>query len=145
VQLVGPGNKNPGDTVQMITAVLTANETITGTTYVAGATNRLSITPSSAANLIVASFTGSFSNVAAGRTATVRLSRGTTNNTNLIGSEARTFNGSGGDTSAYACLGCDFPNVTTSQTYALQAKVDTTGMNLGQNITSFQQLIEVQT
>lgn len=115
VQLFGPGVKKPGDVVQAQTATINASNNVNSGTFAVISGDTISITLRSAADLICVEAAGNAveSGAAAGL---IRLSRGTTNNTNMIG-------GTGGaptqQASAYL-LAYDLPNVTTSVTYAVQ-------------------------
>lgn len=91
VQLYGPGQKKPGDTVQEITALISSPDSFNTGTFVSLSNNRASITPLSAANLVRAEASGFLTgpgSTGTGQTtsASLQLSIGTTNNTNLFGS-----------------------------------------------------------
>jgi len=132
IQLFGPGIKKPGDTVQEISSVIGPSDTTNSATFVALTNSRLSITPSSAANLIRVESISSLAlpNPGAPGTATgtIQLSRGTTNNAGLFGAVpqlSQSTAGAGASITLTAPIfvsGYDLPNSASSLTYAVQAK-----------------------
>lgn len=135
VQLFGPGVKKPGDTAQEITSTIISTDTFSTTSFVAATNNRISITPNSAANLIFVQALGqiAFASGASAPSIRVKWSRGTTNNTNLIGSvSGATFNGGANDSTA-AIAAYDLPG-SGPQTYSVQglSSPASTSCTLGQ-------------
>lgn len=121
VQTMGPGIKKPGDVVQRVSSTTTTQGTTTSATYVpltSGLTQ--AITPTSAANLIKVDTVGSISSSATSNVK-LQLSRGTTAATNLFGSVAA-FSIAATDAGPASMSGFDFPNTTSSTTYAIQGK-----------------------
>jgi hypothetical protein len=129
VQLFGPGVKRPGDVVQTQTASMTNGNNTSSTTFAVISGDTVSITPSSAPNLIRAEAFGSMLFIT-GNTASLQLSRGTTNNTNLIGSvlSGTTVNGTGNPTYPASLLAFDLPNTVSAQAYAVQGKATASGV-----------------
>ena len=81
----GPGTPKPGDEVQkVVSSIGNPNDTTTSTSFVATSTTH-SITPTSAANPIWVEAFGTLYKTGDGFIGRARLSRGTTNNTNMIG------------------------------------------------------------
>lgn len=120
VQLMGPGIKKPGDIIQFIRASTTTAGSTSSATYVALTTGQtLSITPTSAANLLRVEVSTSL-NPSVVATSTLRLSRGTVAATNLFGSEALANPGGAAVGVGAQLLGWDQPNSTSSVTYAVQ-------------------------
>lgn len=77
LQLIGPGIKRPGDTVQIVTASTTTNTTFNTAAYVSSAVTA-NITPTSTANIIKATATGTFQCTGGTNTPTAAIFRGTT-------------------------------------------------------------------
>ena len=129
IQLFGPGVPRPGQIIQLNTTTTIVATTFSTNAFVAS-TNRPSITPQSAANLIrlVGYFRGTNNN--GGNSLNIQWSRGTTNNTNMIGSSGNLF-GIGGEVDiSMVCCAIDKPNTTSSQTYALQGLEGTAAADL---------------
>ena len=133
-KLFGPGQKKPGDVVQEFTSSPGGSPTTTSGTFVVLTSQTVSITPQSAANLIRLDV---ISNIGIGQTATgqsvngnVSLSRGTTNNSGLIGTaQLNSLNEAGagatiGTNVSIPLLAFDLPNTTSAQNYALQGNVN---------------------
>lgn len=119
VQTFGPGIRKPGEPVQSVSTTTTTQGSSTSSTFVALSSGiTLAITPTSAANLIKAETQGSMVNASAVNSR-LQMSRGTTAATNLFGTVADINTGS---TAPGAMLGYDFPNTTSSTTYAVQGK-----------------------
>ncbi len=119
-QLFGPGVKKPGDTVQELSTFNTSSPNTASTSYVALSGANLSITPTSAANVIHARSAGGIG-LSSNGIAFATLSRGTTNNTNLLGVPE------GMDVQAQAVTpgfveAYDTPNTTSAQAYSVQGK-----------------------
>jgi len=128
VQLFGPAVKRPGDIVS--TAYFTQNVLVnfSSTTFAVLSGMAVSLQISAACNVAwIDNFV--MVNVANNTGASVQLSRGTTNNTSMIGANATSSNAQGSaqvysmSVSAY-----DIPNTSGSITYALQAR-STAGTN----------------
>jgi hypothetical protein len=121
--LFGPGVKKPGDIVQTVSSELAIKPTTASATYVALTTANLSITPSSAANLIYVHAAGTVNadslSVSFART---QLSRGTSNNSGLFGTVHGFSHVTANDAASWAIDGYDSPNTAASQAYALQGK-----------------------
>lgn|SRR5215475_2568065 len=148
VQLFGFGVKQPGDVVQKISATSAPSSSITSTTYVT-TTKTLSITPKSAANLIEAFAVNGNSTSASDQGCTTMISRGNTNNTNMIGAEGSMYGQSGGTlTISQTNQAFDTPNTTSSQLYCVQNKKVSAGagnVGLSSSITGIMVLTEYQT
>lgn len=124
IQIYGPGIPLPGQCIQSNSAVATPTTTTTSSTYIA-TSQTLAITPTSAANIMRVRASGSADGSASDTMAVVSLSRGTTNNTNIIGSEGISYSLAGeGTRGGVDMTAYDKPNVTSSQTYAVQIKRD---------------------
>jgi hypothetical protein len=131
IVLFGPGIRKPGDSVQRTAIDQTANDSTASTTYVVSSTT-LAITPKSTANLIRALAAGPGDTVAAGRVISVRMSRGTTANTNMFGNSGVGYDAGARMITAVSVFGFDKPNTTSSTTYAVQVRDDTgQGTNWG--------------
>lgn len=127
VQLYGPGICLPGRVLQKVTAVTSPNANTASATFVITNTT-ISITPTSAANLIEVLCIAYMQNNTAGDGLDVQWSRGNTNNTNMIGSRAQIVNGAGIiNIFNGSCMAFDFPNTTSLQTYGVQYRVVTGG------------------
>lgn len=122
IQLFGPGVPLPGMIVQVVTASGAQPESTSSTTFVAATVHRISVTPTSAANLVEVRWDSNGYTEAAGRQMITQLSRGATNNTNMIGSSSRALDGASAIAVGMNVVAFDKPNVTSSQTYALQFK-----------------------
>jgi hypothetical protein len=133
IQIFGPGIKKPGDEIQKLYATTASSDSFTTTAYVAATNARASIAPQSAANLILVQASGEMDSASAAVVFDVQLSRGTTNNTNIIGSNSTTVGLSSLNAASISCVALDKPNVIASQTYSLQGKMSATGTG---NITS---------
>src|SRR6266404_1209280 len=126
VQLFGPGVKRSGDTVQEVTNLTGSNASTSSATFVALTGANATINIQSAVNLIMAKASGQTNTTISGgasNSATSKLSRGTTNNTNLFGNSSGS--GVGGttwtsDTFLFECFGYDLPNTVGGVTYSLQ-------------------------
>jgi hypothetical protein len=108
----------PGQPVQSNSSVISAASTTSSATYVALTSQQISITPTSSANVIAVTANGSVTQ-STGQTNSLRLSRGTTAATNLIGNEAVANNLS---TVSMTLSAYDFPATMSAQTYAVQGK-----------------------
>lgn len=118
VQMFGPGIKKPGDVVQTVHGSSGTSTTTTSSTF--QATNlSLSITPTSAANLVKAQAVGLARTDSAATAAQTRIHRGST----AVGSFAEAYAGSatiGWSTAFMQTL--DAPNTTSATTYAVRVK-----------------------
>lgn len=134
IQLYGPGQKKPGDIVQEIYKVPGGVPTTASATYVVLAAQTSTITPQSAADLIRVEGIG---NVGIGQTGVnqtvtgnVQFSRGTVNNTNIIGLlSVNSLNEAGagatiGTNVTIPLIAYDIPNTTSAQAYAIQGSVN---------------------
>lgn len=122
VQVFGPGQKKPGDSVQRISQYTATGATTTSATFVAlSSVITPSITPTSAANLIHARSGGHVA-VGAGAQAQLTLSRGSVAATNLIGEAVGVASNTAWDWPAMFEAD-DIPNTTSSTTYTVQGKV----------------------
>jgi hypothetical protein len=144
VQLFGPGVKKPGDIIQEVSNIITASDSTNSATFIALTNARIAITPSSQINPIRIEASGTFTPPAQSATtqncnANVRLSRGTTNNTNLIGNNLfGNYNTAGaGTTGAMSATGYllayDLPGTVSATTYTVQANI--AGSNCGTSMT----------
>lgn len=119
IQNFGPGIRKPGEIVQSFYNSTTTSGTTGSSSFVAlssGITQ--AITPTSAANIIYANASGDMQ-VGTVSVMAVRLSRGVVAATNLFGSTNRaTITVSGSAPASFG--GFDFPNTTSSTTYAVQ-------------------------
>jgi hypothetical protein len=122
VALFGPGVKRPGETITgPIAKTNSTANTTTSASFVVLTNSEISITPSSAANLIRVRAAGTMSG-SNGSAINAQLSRGTVAATNMIGSinEGSAAGIAGSITYMVALVAYDIPNVTTSITYAVQ-------------------------
>lgn len=118
IQLFGPGVKKPGDAVQRSFQVSATAPSTTSTTFVALTGASISLTPSSAANLIRITGNGNLRGEGVG---VLQLSRGTTAATNLLGAAVSVNNTGVTDGNDPAFMEVyDIPNTVVSQTYAIQ-------------------------
>jgi hypothetical protein len=125
VQLFGPGVKRPGDEVQKVVFVnTTTTDTATTGSFTAFTNANVSITPVSAANLIRVDSIGNGNHNTVNAQGFAQLSRGTTNNTNMIGSISTAQTGQSGGAALWpiTVVAFDLPNTTSSTTYNLQGK-----------------------
>jgi hypothetical protein len=127
VQLFGPGVKKPGDTVQEIANLINAQATTTNSSFVALSSMSTTISIMSAANLIRVEASADMV-CGTSQQSSVRLSRGTTNNTNMIGSVNLVAGASAAISGTSSLAAYDMPNTTGSQAYVVQGK--TTGGTL---------------
>jgi hypothetical protein len=130
IQIFGHGIYKPGDVIQRIAVSSAPTNTSTAQTF--AATTGLSVTlpMTSPANLAAVKCSGTITTNGPGQSAYVQLSRGNTNNTNLIGSTG-VFGASGGTGLApFRVSALDKPNVPGSQVYALQWHGDAAGVNI---------------
>lgn len=125
IQLMGTGVRKPGDAIQTVTASFTTAVTTTSTTPVNTGLN-VSITPTSAVNLVQVLAVGPLGTSTANVTAHAKLARGGT----AIGQSAAAFNVSGFILSTATMSSLDFPGVTTSTNYAVQYWMHTAGTAL---------------
>lgn len=123
ISLYGPGIKRPGDIVKTRSATISAGSTSTSATFAPLTSQNITIAPSSAANMISVFANGTIGNGGTGNAA-IRLSRGTTANTNMFGSESLIATGAA-FTAAGSVAGCDFPNTAGSTTYSVQGLIST--------------------
>jgi hypothetical protein len=122
VQLFGPGVKRPGDIVN--TAYFTQNvlDNFSSTTFVALSGMTVSLPMSVACNVAWVDSCGMV-NVANSTGASLLLSRGTANNTNMIGAQVTITNAQGSpQVYGSSVAAYDLPNVSGSVSYALQGK-----------------------
>lgn len=123
IQAIGKGVPLPGATVQrLMPAAGGADFSTTSATYVYATSNTVSITPTSAANVIAVTMAGGAQSNAAGRSANIRLSRGTTANTNMFGNPCSYYSSAGDMVGSPLCIGSDKPNTTSATTYAVQLR-----------------------
>jgi len=120
IQLFGPGIKRPGEAVQSVLFAESTNETTASSTYVASANLKVSISPSTAPNLVEVTTSCTLGQTGSADTTWARVSRGTTNNANLIGSELVCTNTAAGIFVPANHYALDAPGTTSSTTYALQ-------------------------
>ena len=143
VQTMGVGIRRPGEFVQMATNSTSTVGSTTSTTFVpltSGIT--VSLTPSSAANPIRVQASCSM-NTSATAVAQLRLSRGTTANTNLFGSTG--FNNSTGGLGVAANMfGYDLPNTTSSTSYTIQGATSAGTLNCPSNAGSTTNFIQYE-
>src|SRR6266446_873143 len=122
VQLFGPGVKRPGDIVN--TAYFTQNvlDNFSSTSFVALSGMAVNLQMSAACNLAWIDSFGMV-NIANSTGANLQLSRGATNNTNMIGAQATSTNAQGSSQIyAMSVNAYDLPNASGSVSYALQGK-----------------------
>jgi hypothetical protein len=121
IQTLGPGVHKPGEIVQLASTSTSSSGTSTSATFVALSSGMtIAVTPTSAANLIYATTTGTLSQSAASGSV-LQLSRGTTAATNLFGAASQ-MNVTASSNTPINVIGFDFPNTTSSTTYAIQGK-----------------------
>jgi hypothetical protein len=122
VQLFGPGVKKPGDIVNTAYFTQNALDNFSSTTFVALSGMTVSLPMSAACNLAWVDSFGMV-NVANATGASLQLSRGTTNNTNMIGAFAVITNAQGSSQVYPASVAAyDVPNASGSVNYALQGR-----------------------
>lgn len=122
IQLFGPGQKKPGDTVQRVIASSTTAATTTSATFAAlSSGTTLAITPTSAANLIRVRANGTAKISASNIVAQLQLVRGST----LIGNPAETDIGTsvGAMNTQVSLDALDQPATTGATTYGYQGKI----------------------
>jgi hypothetical protein len=155
VQLFGPGVKRPGDAVQVQSATINAASTTTSATFVALASQQISITPMSAANMISVAANGTLYCGTNGATTAepgaLQLSRGTTAATNLIGNRTVQDPQSGVNTASPAVTKAssalaanDLPNTASSVTYAVQGAIPAGATLTYSNVPTFMSATEIQ-
>ena len=114
-----------GKVLQVITANNTSNQTTSSTSYVDATNLSVSITPSSASNKILILFTGTFQNDTSSTNSYLTILRGSTNlavtNDYFILNSAGTRIIAGSATHFI-----DSPNTTSSTTYKIQIKAEST-------------------
>jgi len=114
-----------GKVLQVVTATITANQSTSSTSYVDATSLSVSITPSSASNKVLILFTGTFQNNGSTLNSYLTILRGATNlaTTNdyfiLNSAGTRIIAGS-------AASYVDSPNTTSSTTYKIQIKAEST-------------------
>lgn len=136
VQLFGPGIKKPGDVVQLVTSTNTTAASTGSATFVQlTSAPAPAITPSSATSIIQLELSSNMANSGA-NTNSATWSRGTSANTNLIGTTGTT---AGTAAIPVHLRAFDAPNTTSSQTYTIQGKVSSGTLTLNaQGVTSTQ-------
>ena len=124
IQLYGPGVPLPGTPIQTVSLVAAGSKTTTSATYVVtNAAITLSITPSSAANLIRVQATGDLESDPDTVPGYAQLSRGNTDNTNMIGSIGiATVVGGTFPHSVCTLTAWDKPNSTSATLYVPQLR-----------------------
>lgn len=115
IQVMGPGIRKPGDAVQTVTASYSTNSTTTSTTPVNTGLN-VSITPTSAVNLMQIAAFGPLGSTTASVVAHARLARGGT----AIGQSTAVFSAGGLFISGVSLFSFDRPGTTLSTNYAVQ-------------------------
>jgi hypothetical protein len=130
VQMFGPGIKKPGDVVQIVYGVnVTGTSTTSSTFQITGTV--LSITPTSAANLVNAQVLGFLytgTNVGTEAVAQLARSNASSGPSNLFGNIAATYTGGSINAGASAALdGLDAPNTTSATQYSVYLKTNGTG------------------
>lgn len=121
IQPFGPGVHLPGAMVQRVYTEAAPSDTTSSATYVVSSVTS-TITLTSAANLVEASFKGDTDNSASGRNINVKISRGNTANTNMIGSDGTNYNAGARQISVINGQVLDKPNTASAQIYALQIR-----------------------
>lgn len=117
LQVFGPGIKKPGETVQLVTTSSTSASTVTSTSFVAiGPT--LTITPTSAANLVQVDTQGTLSNGSSGITIGLQIVRGST----LLGNPIAPVNSTVGFAYPVYMSVLDSPGSASLLTYGTQGK-----------------------
>lgn len=118
-QLFGPGVPLPGMLVQVVSALTTSSSTTNSATFVA-TTATATITPVSAANAILVRANSLVDIAASGTSINVKLSRGNTNNTDMIGNQCGAYGEGTRIAAEVACMAFDKPNVIAAQLYCIQ-------------------------
>jgi hypothetical protein len=121
-----PTSPRPCQVIGIQQASGTPSTSYTDTSY-AVRTPTVSITPHSAANLILANLSGNNQANTTSVNARARMSRGNSNNTGLFGSEGLCLATAGSNTCPVSVTGIDAPNTNSSQTYSPQTKEDSSG------------------
>jgi hypothetical protein len=135
IQLFGPGQKKPGDAVQEVFSAISSSDATSSASFVAFGNNRITITPSSAANLIRVDSFGTIALSNNPASANIMLSNGVVANTGLFGNistlnnpAATSFPGFG---ASAALVGYNLPNTTSSVTYAVQGRISAFTLTYG--------------
>lgn len=119
IQAFGPGIKKPGDVVQIASSSTTTAGTTSSATFAALSTSpSVTITPTSAANPIKISTSGTLGSNNGNATYGLQLQRGST----LIGNPILTFLANSTATGIMSFLAFDLPNAASAQTYSFQGK-----------------------
>ena len=136
VQLFGPGIKKPGEILQVVTGSNQTAATTASATYAQmSSAPAPTITPTSTTSVIEAELSSTI-NSGGGNASNISWSRGTTANTNIIGSSPFYQVASVAPVSLKAF---DAPGTTSSQTYTIQGKIGaaaTLTLNLQTNASS---------
>lgn len=141
IQVFGPGIRKPGEAIQVASATSTGSASQTAATYITGGLS-LSITPSSAANLIRAKALGSLRQSTQNIRGFGRMAR--TSNSNMFGAEQTVLNNTGGLMDVPCALnGLDLPNTTSSTSYIAMIKDAGTGTTIW-NSNALQAYIELE-
>lgn len=116
IQLMGPGVRMPGDTIQTVTSFSTTLVTTSSTTPVNTGLN-VSITPTASPNLVQISAFGPLGASVQSVASHAKIARGGT----TIGMSTLVFSATGGPSiSGVALFNLDAPGVTTPTNYAVQ-------------------------
>lgn len=121
VQLFGPGVKKPGDVMQSVLAN-NSSSTANNTSSFVATSSTISITPTSNCNIIAVSAFGYIINSIDGNQSETQLSRGSSNNTNMIGNISGATAATASTGGGFANFAWDQPQTTSAQTYALQER-----------------------
>jgi hypothetical protein len=126
IQLFGPGVKKPGDIVQSLYMESTAQTQNSSATPV-NTQATLSITPTSAANVVRATSTGTLYSDTAGAGALAQIYRGST----AVGTVAEAFGGSGAAIASATMVAIDHPNSVAPVNYTTKLYMNVTGTPIG--------------
>jgi hypothetical protein len=141
INVFGTGSKRPCDPVQIVSTTPSPNATSASATFVV-TTMTVTLTPASAANIVWATASATCMKNTAG-TGSFEMSRGNTNNTNMIGGLA-SINSNGGVLLSCAIEAMDFPNTNAAQIYAVQEKSnDANTANWGNSLPAFMRAMEI--
>jgi hypothetical protein len=146
VMLFGPGVARPGTVLQEVFSINTSSETPpTSATFAVVTACTVTASIQSAANVMRVESNGSmFINGTANGNVTFAISRGTTNNTNMLTPQSVLIDGNTVGSSNVPVTAYDTPNTTGSLTYQLQSKSSNASVTNTYQANSTMSLKEIQ-
>ena len=142
IQLMGPGVRKPGATVQMVAAQYSTNTSTTNTTPTATGQS-VSISPTSAVNMIHVAVFGPLGQTTASKAGHIQIARGGTG----IGGTTSVYSAGGTIQNGIAIFGIDLPGTTSSTAYSTMFWTDSGGTVAyvgGAGDVSIMQVTEIQ-